>query len=102
MIKTRPSFFIGIFLFLLFWAWISIPYCPAQQVPENAVTTDSQEKAEPDKIVGTPQDAKQQMGIWVFVGWMWISVIVLIWVLRLKIKEVDRLYGLRFFSAKKD
>ena len=102
MIKTRPSFFLAVFLFLLLLSWVGVAYCSSQQGEEQAVTEAPQEKQEPDKIVGAPQDAKQKTGIWVFVVWMWISVVVLIYFLRLKIKEVDRLYRLRFFSAKKN
>jgi len=35
------------------------------------------------------------------VAWMWIAIFVLIYILRLKIREVDRLLKLRFLSAKK-
>jgi hypothetical protein len=83
-------------------AWIGTPYYLAQQDAEQTVTSDPQEKDEPDKIVTAPQDAKQKTGIWVFVVWMWISILVLFYFLRLKIKEVDRLYSLRFYSAKKN
>jgi hypothetical protein len=57
---------------------------------------------EPEKIVVGPQDIKQKTGILVFVAWMWISVFVIVYFLRLKIKEADRLYRLRFYSAKKN
>ena len=102
MIKTRPSFFIAAVLFLLLLAWIGTPYCPAQQDAEQAVMSDPQEKEMPEKIVGAPQNIKQKTGIWVFVVWIWISVFVIIYFLRLKIKEVDRLYQLKYFSAKKN
>lgn len=102
MILKRASFFFVAVFFLLLLAWIDTPLCLCQQDVEQAVTSDPQEKQEPEKIFGAPQDIKQKTGIWVFVVWMWISIIVLICFLRLKIKEVDRLYGLRFFSAKKN
>jgi Na+/H+ antiporter NhaC len=102
MIKTRRSFFPVVLVFLLLFAWVGVAYGPAQQVGEQAVKETSQEEQEPEKIVGTPQDAKQETGIWVFIIWVWISVLVLIYFLRLKIKEADRLYRLRFYSAKKN
>jgi hypothetical protein len=101
VIAKRYSFLFIVLLFVLLLVRIGIPYCAAQQDAEQAVTSDPQENQEPEKIVGAPQDAKQKTGIWVFVVWMWISILVLIYFLRLKIKEVDRLYSLRFFSAKK-
>jgi Na+/H+ antiporter NhaC len=102
VIKTRPSFFIAAVLFFLLLAWIGNPYCHAQQDGEQTVTSDPQEKEVPEKIVGAPQNIKQKTGIWVFVVWLWISVFVIIYFLRLKIEEVDRLYRLKYFSAKKN
>ena len=102
MTAARPSFLLLGFLLLLLLAWIGAPYCPAQQDVEQTVTSDLQEKQEPEKIIGAPQDIKQKTGIWVFVVWMWVSILVLIYFLRWKIKEADRLYRLRFFSAKKN
>jgi hypothetical protein len=98
----RTSFLWVTFLFLLLLAWIGTPYCPAQQDAEQTVTSDPQEKQEPEKIIGATPDIKQKTGIWVFVAWMWVSILVLIYFLRLKIIEADRLYRLRFYSAKKN
>ncbi len=89
-----------IFLFLLVWTATS--FCHPLQGVEKKETILPQEEAKREKIIGAPQDIKQKTGIWVFVAWMWISVLVLIYFLRLKIREVDRLYRLRFFSAKKN
>ena len=102
MIKKRPSFFLAIFLFLLLLSWVGVSYCSVEQDVTQAQTSTPQEKEEPEKIIGAPQDAKQKTGILVFVAWMWISILVLIFFLRLKIKEADRLYRLRFYSAKKN
>lgn len=102
MIKKRLSFLLAAFLFLLLLSWVGVSYCSVEQDVAQAKTSTPQEKEEPEKIVGAPQDAKQKTGILVFVGWMWISVFVIIYFLRLKIKEADRLYRLRFFSAKKN
>ena len=102
MISARLSFLFLGFLFLFLLAWIGAPYCPAQQNTEQAVTSDTQEKQEPEQIIGAPQDIKQKTGIWVFVTWIWVSIFVLIYFLRLKIIEADRLYRIRFFSAKKN
>lgn len=101
MIKKRPFFLIVAFLFLFLLLWVGVFYCSAQQDVAQAQTSTPQEKEEPEKIVGAPQDAKQKTGILVFIAWMWISVFVIVYFLRLKIKEADRLYRLRFYSAKK-
>jgi hypothetical protein len=102
MTMTRYLVLLSLFLFLFLLAWIGTPYCLAQQDAEQVVGSNSQDKQEPEKIIGAPQDIKQNTGIWVFVVWMWISIFVLVYFLRLKIKEADRLYRLRFFSVKKD
>jgi len=83
-------------------SWVGSPELSARQVAGQTETSTLQEKTEPEKIVGAPQDIKQKTGILVFVAWIWVSVLVLIYFLRLKIKEADRLYRLRFFSAKKN
>jgi hypothetical protein len=101
MIKKKPSFFLAAFLFLFLLSWVGVSYCSFEQDVVQAQTSTHQEKEEPEKIVGAPQDAKQKTGILVFVAWMWISVFVIIYFLRLKIKEADRLHRLRFYSAKK-
>jgi hypothetical protein len=102
MILKRRSFLFFAFFFLLLLAWVGTAICLGQQDTEQAVSSVPQEKQEPEKIDSAPQDAKQKTGVLVFVAWMWISIIVLIYFLRLKIKEADRLYRLRFFSAKKN
>jgi hypothetical protein len=55
----------------------------------------------PEKIIPSPANIKEATGIYVFLAWMWLSIIVLIYFLRLKIKEVDRLHMLGYFSEKK-
>jgi len=65
---------------------------PAPQIE----TEGTQEVIEP-----APKDIKEAVGIYVFLGWIWISIFVLVYILRQKIKEADRIYRLRFFSPGK-
>ena len=58
-------------------------------------------KPEADRLIPAPENIKEGTAIYVFLGWMWLSVAVLIYFLRLKIKEVDRLYWSKFFSPEK-
>jgi hypothetical protein len=86
---------------------------PAFGSPQSALVSNSQEatspldkqevqaKAEPEKIVPGPQNIKERTAIYVFIGWMWVSIAVLVYILRLKIKEIDRLYFSRYFSPEK-
>lgn len=59
------------------------------------------QEGQEQKIIPSPQNIKESTGIYVFVAWMWIAIFVLVYILRLKIREVDRLLKLRFLSAKK-
>jgi hypothetical protein len=61
-----------------------------------------QTQAEEEKIIPSPKNIKEGTAIYVFVVWMWLSIFVLVYILRLKIKEVDRLYKIKFFSTKKN
>jgi quinol-cytochrome oxidoreductase complex cytochrome b subunit len=58
-------------------------------------------KPEADRIVAAPQNIKESTGIYVFLGFIWLSVAVLIYLLRLKIKETDRLLHVGYFSSDK-
>jgi hypothetical protein len=72
-----------------------------QEAKPQVKTEEAQTKAEPEKIVPGPQNIKERTAIYVFLGWMWVSIAVLVYALRLKIKETDRLYFSRYFSPDK-
>lgn len=48
-----------------------------------------------------PQNIVEKIGIYVFLAWIWISIVVLTYFLRLKVKEADRLHELKFYDAHK-
>jgi len=73
----------------------------AQQVAQKEKTGITQEEESQEKIIPGPQNIKESAGIYVFVAWMWLAIFVLIYILMLKIKEVDRLFEIRFISEKK-
>ena len=52
-------------------------------------------------IKPAPKDIKEAIGIYVFLGWIWLSIFVLIYILLHKIKEADRIDRLKFFSSEK-
>lgn len=70
----------------------------AQQKAEGTRMDTAQAKEESEKIIASPQNIKEETGILVFLCWMWLSILVLVFFLRLKIREVDRLFRLKFFS----
>ena len=48
------------------------------------------------KIIPSPENTQEAAGIYVFLGWVWLSIFILIYILRLKVREADRLYRLGF------
>lgn len=60
-----------------------------------------QAKVEPEKIVAGPRNIKEKTAIYVFLGWLWVSIGVCVYILRLKIKEADRLHNMKFFSPER-
>ncbi|MDH7513596.1 MAG: hypothetical protein QHH14_11680 [Clostridiales bacterium] len=75
-----------------------VPALGANQTADQQEEPKVQAEAQPEKIVAGPQNIKEKTATYVFLGWMWISIGVLVYVLRLKIKEVDRLHAIKFFS----
>lgn len=90
------------FLLIVFLAVAGLGLSLAQEVPLEEPIQEVQVVEEPGKIIPSPRDIKESTAIYIFVGWVWLSIIVLVFVLRAKIKEVDRLYYLRFFDEIKE
>ena len=85
---------------LLYSSFLLGPVFAQQVTPEETNETVEKEENQ-DKIIPGPQNIKESAGIYVFVAWMWLAIFVLIYLVRLKIKEVDRLFKIRFLSQKK-
>lgn len=68
-----------------------------ETIPAQAQQEETTEKA----IHPGPQDIKEQTAIYVFLIWIWSIIIVLIYVLRKKIMEADRLHKLAYFDSPK-
>ena len=90
-------FLLGVF----FISFFILEFNFAQQVTPEGQEEKIQVKDDQEKIIPSPQNIKESTGIYVFVAWMWIAILVLVYVLRLKIREVDRLLKLRFLRTKK-
>ncbi len=101
MSGSQRSFLIVGFLLLILFSWSVIPPSQAQQEEKKEGVEEIQTDKKPEKVVASPQDIREKTGIVVFVVWMWLSIIILVFFLRLKIREADRLYRLRFFSSDK-
>lgn len=95
--KPSPAFLLLLVFFLVFFS----SYDLAQQDMSEEQSQAAQAQKEKEKIVPSLKNIKESTDSTVFVGWIWLAVFVLVFFLRLKIKEVDRLYRLGYFSQKK-
>lgn len=95
--KSAALFLTLVFCLAFFFTDLGIGQ---QDVPEKQSETNLA-KEEPEKIIPAPKNIKESTGIYVFVAWIWVAIFVLIYIVRQKIKEVDRLFQIKFFSTKK-
>jgi beta-lactamase regulating signal transducer with metallopeptidase domain len=58
--------------------------------------------AEPVTIYPVYSSLKEKTAVLVFLAWLWVVVGILVWLLRMKIREADRVHGLKFYPAAKD
>jgi hypothetical protein len=68
-----------------------------KQEPQQGKKT--AETIAPEKVIPAFKNIKEQTAAYVFIGWIWVSIIVLIYILGNKIKEVDRLAEAKFFDS---
>ena len=95
MMKQRVSVLVLVAFVLL---------CVASVLAQEAVPEEKDQGAQVEKgktIVPSAKGIKERTAIYVFMGWMWLSIIVLVFILRAKIREADRLNRIRFFSNQK-
>jgi cytochrome c biogenesis factor len=97
LMRTGKVYLLVLAVFLALCFSLS-DYCLAQQAAPQAKAKEAQAKPQPERVVAAPQNIRESSHIYVFVGWMWVSIAVLIYFLRLKVKESDRLYEIKYFS----
>ena len=95
--SPRPVYLSGLSKIITACAFLLVVYAVIMSV----WSLQTPAKPEADKLVPSPANIKESTAIYVFLGWMWLSIVVLIYFLRLKVKEIDRLYWSRFFSPEK-
>jgi hypothetical protein len=61
----------------------------------------SEEQVQAEKIIPAPKNVKERTTVTVFLIWLWAAIFALVYILRLKIQESDRIKRLRFFSNEK-
>jgi hypothetical protein len=95
--KKTTAFVLLVLSVSIFSALAATIQQPAPKEQDKTV----QAQPQPDKIVAAPQNIKERTAIFVFVGWLWAAIFVLIYILRLEIKEADRLLDLKFYRDEK-
>jgi hypothetical protein len=73
----------------------------ARQQPAKEKNAALQTQAQPEKIIPAAKNIREKTAIYVFVAWLWAAIFVLIYIVRLEIKEADRLLDLKFFHEDK-
>jgi hypothetical protein len=93
-------------------AWLLLP-CMADASPawglsvfpqedtSQALTGPGAQEPEVEPVHPGPKDITERIAIYVFLGWLWLSILVLIYALRLKIRESDRLHDFAYFDTDK-
>lgn len=102
VMKRVVVFLFAIFLLGFVFSFGRTEVSADREAPSFQRSRGDQEKSEIETIVPGPKDVKQATAIYVFLGWIWLSIGILIFFIRLKIKEVDRLHRLGYFSEDKD
>ena len=77
----------------------SVNVSAQENPPETSAAT--QEEAPEEVLHPGPKDLKERWSIYVFVAWMWFSITVLIYFIRLHIREADRVLDLDYYGLEK-
>ncbi len=75
-----------------------VPQQEANEINQSQVPQPQKSAKGEEKVRPAFKNIKDETATYVFLGWIWASIFVLIYFLRQKIKEVDRLYKSRFFN----
>ena len=70
-----------------------------EQAKPSLAEAQAKTEAPPEKIVPGPRNIRERMGIIVFIAWLWVAIIVLVFILRLEIREADRVYRLKLYPG---
>ncbi len=47
----------------------------------------------------TPRPARERMSVYALLAWVWLSIAVLLWLLRLRVREADRVFRMELDRA---
>jgi len=102
-VKRRQVSVLGmIVLLLLIFTSVQAEWLVFHKKPSPQEKQGEPLMGEEETIVPAPKNIVEATAVYIFLGWIWLSIVILIFFLRLKIKEVDRLHDLGYFSKDKD
>jgi hypothetical protein len=78
-------------LVLMSLLFAGVPEAHAQGTPEASVGTATVNAPEAKPIVSA-RPAKERVAVYVLLAWLWLSIAVLLGLLRLRVREADRVF----------
>jgi hypothetical protein len=100
--RRRDRFvFSFVLIFIISPAFVIGTFAEQPSPKEKTAAHQVQPLPQPEKIDAAPKDARERTAVYVFLAWLWAAIFVLIYVLRLQIKESDRLNRLKLFRDEK-
>ncbi|MBM3297136.1 MAG: cytochrome bc complex cytochrome b subunit [Candidatus Aminicenantes bacterium] len=82
-------------------AWLFIVYALAMSAWSLAGPKPAAEAAgAAHELAAGPQSAGERTGIYVFLAWTWATIVFLVFVMRVKVREVDALHAVGYFREK--
>ena len=88
--RLRTVAAVGIFLLGSFVA-SGILEARVQEAPKAAVKPVAA-TAPGQETPAAPRPARERMAVYVLLAWVWLSIAVLLWLLRLRVREADRIF----------
>ncbi|MCD6193730.1 MAG: hypothetical protein B5M54_04990 [Candidatus Aminicenantes bacterium 4484_214] len=87
---------LSIGLIFFFFGQSFLPGQPVAQFGQHQLV---KEKSSNESVKPGPVNLKEKTAILVFLGWMWLVIAILIYLLIQKIREVDRLYEIKYYDV---
>ena len=88
--RARVVAAVGIFLLGSFVA-SGILEARVQEAPQTSLKP-AAAAAPGQETPAAPRPARERMAVYVLLAWVWLSIAVLLWLLRLRVREADRVY----------
>lgn len=88
--RLRVAAAVGIFLLGPLVA-SGVPEARVQEAPQASLEPAAATAPGPETL-SAPRPAKERMAVYVLLAWVWLSIAVLLGLLRLRVREADRVY----------